>query len=305
MRKEEQEQQKIEKDSQYESRSRFLFRNGGLYRNEKVSGEEFSPGFYRFVELREGIAIHRFYIPEQDQYIDRSTEASAIQEDMLRFFRNKEYYRNMNMAFRRGALVYGPPGTGKTYSIIRTAKTCIQEFDALVFLVNSRKSLLENIAPIGYEFRNRATIFIFEEIAGANGKGRIDARFLNFLDGELSWENNYNVATTNYAGELPGNIVDRPGRFDMLIRMDEPSRAERKQFLDAYLGPEAYDEEDLDRMEGFSVAYLKEMALRTKLYDQSLKDVLGQMEDQKQKIKQAFDVRDNRMGFLNSDGRGE
>lgn len=296
MRREE-EQQKVELDPHYENNTRYLFQNGELNQIEAVTGNDVPSGFYRFSVPRDGVAMHRFYLPEQDRYIDRSTDASAIREDMLRFFRNKQLYRTMNMAYRRGALVYGPPGTGKTYSIIRTAQQCVEEFDALVFIVNDADRLLEAIAPLGYAFRNRPTIFIFEEIAGANGKGRIKSRFLSFLDGELSWDHNYNVATTNYAGKLPSNIVDRPGRFDMLIRMDEPTRKEQKRFLNEYLGEEAYDEEDLDRMEGYSIAYVKELAIRCQLYDRSIDEILDQFDQQKNRIQEAFQCTEN-VGFM-------
>ena len=277
----------------------YLF-NNGLYQLSEIDHESIPAGFYRFEidPTSRDIRLVDVSMPEQDRYVDTESEGLGIQEDMKLFFDNEDIYERMDLAHRRGALMYGPPGTGKTYSIIRAAKEAMDELNVLVFLVH-KDVKFDDLAKLRPYFRDRRTVFVFEEISqrADSHRRRTPADLLSFLDGELSWDRNYNIATTNYPGDLPGNLVDRPGRFDVLIEKDTPSAPERKRFLDAYLGKDDYPAQIVERLEGFSLAYIKEMVLRSELYDNSLDEIIDHFDDQKEKIKAAFDTRSENLGF--------
>jgi SpoVK/Ycf46/Vps4 family AAA+-type ATPase len=276
----------------------YVFRDG-LHKVSEIDHRDIPAGFYRF-EMNDqyNLQLVNVSMPDQDRYIEAGSSRLDIQEDMNRFFRNEDLYDEMDLAHRRGALLYGPPGTGKTYSIVRAARKAMEELNVLVFLLHQDVSF-DQLSKLRPYFQERRTVFLFEEVSRSAMKGgnRAPADLLSFLDGELSWDHNYNIATTNYPGDLPGNLVDRPGRFDVLIEMDHPGASERKRFLDAYLGEGEYPSGVVDRLKGFSLSYIKEMVLRSRLYDRSLVEIIDQFDHQKEQIKAAFDTASRDLGF--------
>jgi len=281
--------------------------NEGLYQQKEIDHASIPAGFYRFEKgpMGRNLQLVELTMPEQDRYIDTGTDRLDLERDIETFFSSDDLYDRMGVAHRRGALLYGPPGTGKTFSIIRAGRNLMEEFNVLVFLIH-KDVRFEDLSALRPYFRDRSTVFVFEEISGRalNHRRRAGSDLLGFLDGELSWEHNYNIATTNYPGDLPGNLVDRPGRFDVLIEMDVPDRSERKAFLDAYLGPDEAPSDLIDRLEGFSLSYIKEMVLRSRLYDRSLHEILERFDEQKERINAAFQDTSGIPGF-GEEGNGQ
>ena len=235
--------------------SRYLF-DDGLLEVSDVGGDAVPAGFYRIgFSNRNNSQLLPLSIPQQDEVIEPPEDEREIRRDMRLFFENEKLYRDMDIAYRRGALMYGPPGTGKSYSIIRSVREAIQNHNALAFVISNRFRF-EDVTDLRDELRDRNTIFIIEEISSPNRRGiQSLSDLLSFLDGEYSWDRNYNVATTNYPGDLPPNVIDRPGRFDKIIEMDHPSIEEREKFLQSYLGEDGFDYEILERLEGYSISY--------------------------------------------------
>ena len=67
---------------------------------------------------------------------------------------------------------------------------------------------------------------------------------------------------------LPENLASRPGRFDKLIKIDDPSDETRRLYLES-LGIKV-DKELLKDTKGFSIAYLREIFLSSKINDTSI-----------------------------------
>lgn len=286
----------------HDSDTSYMF-SDELYKVTEIDHTSIPPGFYRFQRHPQSRDLHLVDIsmPQQDRYIETGSDRLEIEEDMFRFFQSEALYEDLDLAHRRGSLLYGPPGTGKTYSIIRAARRAMEELDVLVFLLH-QDVRFDNLAKLRSYFSDRRTVFVFEEISRSAMTGhRASSDLLSFLDGELSWDRNYNIATTNYPGDLPGNLVDRPGRFDVLIEMGLPDASERRKFLNAYLDENAYSDRIVRRLDGFSLSYIKEMVLRSRLYDRPLIDIIDQFDEQKEKVKAAFDRTSEGLGFDPSD----
>jgi len=260
-------------------------------------------GVYRVVQERRGnYALENISLPDQDGAVHRESDVMKLEADLQTFLSSREIYRRMNQRYRRGALMYGPPGNGKTYQLLRVARRAVTNHDARVILLTQDTPSLNSLINFRPFLEDSLTMFIIEELTEysmTRGSG-----LLRFLDGEWSWNYSYTIATTNHPDKLPGNLVDRPGRFDLVIPMMDPDEQERRRFLKTFLGQETVKDEIVDRTDGFSIAYLKEMALRSKMYDCSLKEILRQFETQKERIEESFQKLSSRAGFVSSSQNG-
>lgn len=215
-----------------------------------------------------------------DQYIELNDDASKLYDDITTFFEQKdEVFSDQDQA-KRGTLLYGPPGNGKSMTIRKSVNDLIDNENALCFVMEPDKlSDFSDIDPFRQVLSNQNVIFLIEEITEF-GEGD---SLLEFLDGGLSWNNSYIVATTNYPEQLDANIMDRPGRFDQTVHVDHPNYENRKKFLN-----ELYDEpvtkEAINKSDGLSLAYLKEATVRAKLYDIELTTAIHEIKNQHQEF---------------------
>lgn len=253
-------------------------------------------GLYQFRETNYELVFSSETFPSQDDYVSLGNNAHRLEEDMRRFFGGKNVFRNMGMACHRGCLMYGPPGNGKTRSLLRAARQCAQAYDTLIFYVSSSlKNKFDEVGRFGDCFADRPTVLILEEVT--EHQQYQQAKLLSLLDGESTWKNNYTIATTNYPNELEENLVDRPGRFDLVLPVDPPDREDRRRYLAAQLGEQAVSEELIDATDGYSVAYLRELIVRSRLYEEPLEDAYRDLEDIRQRIDDAFKDPEDRPGF--------
>lgn len=252
------------------------------------------PGFYRANYIDHELMLDPIDQIAQDDYIDMELGVKELYDDMINFFDKKEVFDKYNMVRKRSSLLFGPPGTGKSFSAIHLCKKVIQEYDAIVILTPPKDTGFDSLTSGFREpLQDRTTIFMVEELTEAKGKKE---EILSFLDGENSWNNSYAIGTTNYPGKLDKNIVDRPGRFDKVIEVDEPDKQERKKYLES-VTDRTYTDKELAMTEGYSFSYLKELVLRMELEDKSLETVIEGFEELKREIDDAFQDREDTIGF--------
>ena len=214
----------------------------------------YDPGKIVPFELREENAINR-------------GDFDKMQEDLTNFLNKKEVYTKNGIFYKRGYLLYGEPGEGKT-TIIRQLVQGGPLKDALVFFVHQvpDNSFLDNLRK--YE-NGRLKVFVYEELTTLVPDQRSSQKLLGFLDGETSIDNAVVIATTNYAHDLPGNIVDRPSRFDYLHEVKAPNEGEVGQLIKNFTGttPEEIEVKDLI---GLSTAAIKEVCVVSLMRDISI-----------------------------------
>lgn len=123
-----------------------------------------------------------------------------------------------------GVLLYGPPGTGKT-TFIRNILTIYP--DAVKINYN-------DATPKVNWNDDQLKIFIIEELVTHTSSALV-AEMLDFMDGLTKLKNAIFIATTNYPENLPGNIVARPGRFDIVEKIGAPGEATKKALIESIL----------------------------------------------------------------------
>jgi SpoVK/Ycf46/Vps4 family AAA+-type ATPase len=120
---------------------------------------------------------------------------------------------------------------------------------------------------------------------------------LNLLDGVgmMFRLPTFIVATTNHPENLLESLADRPGRFDLMLKLEPPSSEERVNLLNFIakrdLTPEeviAISDKSLDK---FSIAHLEEIVVRSELHDKTYKQVIDELLDHQKKISKGFEER--------------
>lgn len=220
-----------------------------------------------------------------------------VVRDVLKDFEEFQVQENIYLqvggksAYRRGVLLYGPPGTGKT-SAINMIVDSLKNKDIVLFYISDSipSEFIENLKN-----DNRLKIFIFEELTQTIRENI--GFFLTFLDGENSLYNSYTIATTNYPEQLPGNIVNRPGRFDKLFRIDKIPEKDRKIYLEHFL-KRSISEQELTSTTKYSMAFLRELVLMILKNRYSFDDAITALDKHKQTVKNEFKSEVREIGFI-------
>ena len=134
---------------------------------------------------------------------------------------------------------------------------------------------------------DRLKVIVFEEMLTVVSSDKRLEKVLDFLDGEQSLNYMLVLATTNYPERLPGNIVDRPGRFDELYKFGHPKKDDLKNILNHYLGREATPEE-VKATEGLSSAAIQQACILAKRKDISLDQATAVFKKRSELVKKDF-----------------
>jgi hypothetical protein len=209
----------------------------------------------------------------------------VIKDDLSSFIEAEETYGEIGIQYRRGLLMYGPPGEGKT-TIIRQIAAEVLPDDAVTIFTREvpTRTFLEHMKH--YE-SPRIKVFVFEELAATvNNPYNSTEELLDFLDGESSPNKSVIIGTTNYPRALPMNIVDRPSRFDLLIKVGAPSGHEISDIAAHYLGGKVPAQVEIDALDGLSTAAIKEACI---LHRKSKKSLVKAAEELRKRHKLAKD----------------
>lgn len=249
---------------------------GGYYRFMK--GSYSTPERLKAAQVRQG----------EDPVVMSEGVFQSVRHDITRFAESRPLYEQVGAHYHMGILMYGPPGNGKSTLIRQVLGDLPVLKDAIKITCSSElpsPSFLESLSSLP-----ALKILIFEELYWAiKEEGKL-TRMLNFLDGEDSVSGAIVLATTNCPELLPGNIVDRPSRFDKLYRFGSPNGAERAALLTKILSrPPTNGEVHATR--GFSAAYVREAAIKSVIDKISVEQASQELRARMREIKKDFSQR--------------
>ncbi len=170
---------------------------------------------------------------------------------------------------KKGILLVGPPGNGKTMigKVLATSTDCtfiwVPYHDPRVddFTYKDIFQMARDLSP---------TIVFMEDIASQGGLDRRSTvsrdlgELLNMLDGIEENSKVVTIATENYPDLLDAALRNRPGRFDVIIKLTNPEEDQRQALLERFL-PELDKgriKELAKQTKGFSNAHLRELTTR-------------------------------------------
>jgi ATPase family associated with various cellular activities (AAA) len=196
---------------------------------------------------------------------------SKIISEIDHFWSIGDTFAKYNILHRRGYLLYGPPGSGKTAITEQIVDATIKA-GGVAFLCNHPEHLSGGLAWFRKYEPNRKIVCIFEDIDAIINNFSEDT-LLSCLDGENQVNHVLNVATTNYPEELDRRIINRPRRFDQIIKIGYPERNLRQNYFltKLNLSPDEV-EKWVEASEGFSFAACTDLLINVKCFGHTLAD---------------------------------
>ena len=258
---------------------------GGIYNHEGYDDSNNLPERLESFDLR------------SDKFLELGGMHSTVLDAINSFLSSEQIYRDTGCIYKTGILMYGPQGEGKSAVLRHVMKTAFPE-DAIIMFC-TRIPSDQFLRKMKETLPDRLKVFVFEEIVSMAGNDRQVERILTFLDGENSLDKSMSFATTNFPEKLPSNIVDRPGRFDDVIKFDHPKGNDVKKLAEFFLGREVTAEE-VDSCKGASTAMIQQACIFSKRKKTTVSQALKEFKRRSELAKNDF-AEQKRMGLIQDD----
>lgn len=164
---------------------------------------------------------------------------TSLLQNTVDLILRREEYRRWGIPLTRGIILHGPPGNGK--SMIGRA---LAGMNLATFVHGNPEKLSE--LGVGHLFRMARRLspaFVFLEdidFLGGQDQRRFGsprfAELLVQLDGLDRNDGLIIIATTNNLEAIDPAIRERPSRFDVVIRIDNPDSNARRQIIQRQIG---------------------------------------------------------------------
>jgi mitochondrial chaperone BCS1 len=164
--------------------------------------------------------------------IDAATERELF-DDLDRFLKSRDLYRQRGIPWRRGYLLYGPPGTGKSSLIQAIASYYGRQLVSLSLTDMDDSALLRAWSEI-----TATSVIALEDIdsvfEGRRPLGELSfSALLNTLDGAGAVEGSISILTTNHRERLDPALI-RPGRCDREFELGYLSAASCAKMFECF-----------------------------------------------------------------------
>lgn len=284
-------------------------------RSEEDKKYEIKPGIFTLAETVSGLTLVKMELKNRELLSTIDNTSQIINEARV-FFKKLHVYERLKRPKKRGVLLFSKPGMGKTSAIESFCSDFVKEDPGTVVVVWPTSDIEADsvcrFLTTRSEYNADCTrlVLIIEDIGGnerdgEGGRSAVDSGLLNLLDGVgvTFVKPTFIVATTNHPENLLESLADRPGRFDLMIKL-EPPKLEEKQALLAFISKRDLTQEEKDCLatkgaENFSIAHLEEIAVRSELHDKTYKQVVDELVAHSIRFKKNFEEKKGALG-LNS-----
>ena len=219
------------------------------FRHNDVENEYYSsyPGSHRILRPQE----KELFVP---------VSLRSIYDEFIKFPKQKDLYLSRGIKHKRSYFLAGPPGNGKS-TFIRMLMANSEEYNEVISVqplpqTRDYESLFNNII----KNRSKPLFLILEEFSRQVDESNI-AFILNALDGldQDSYSGMFIIATDNHPEKLDAALINRPGRFDRVIWLDNPSNDEVDIFVSKMNEKSGIKDIDNRSLYGLSYAEIKEV----------------------------------------------
>jgi ATP-dependent 26S proteasome regulatory subunit len=251
---------------------------------------------------------------KQRNLLETITNTAKILGEAKKFFARLDVYERLQRPKKRGVLLYSNPGMGKTSAIERVCLKLIEEDAGTVVIVWPTSEIeadkIVKMLSTNSKYDEKCTrlVLIIEDIGGGereshHSNAAVDSGLLNLLDGVgvVFRLPTFIIATTNHPENLLASLADRPGRFDLMMKLLPPSHTEKIELM-KFICKRELTQAEIDCLgtkgtEDFSVAHLEEIAVRAELDDKTHAEVIKEMMDHQTLFLRDFEEKDKTMGM--------
>ena len=256
----------------------------------KKSDEDYANKFFDYLEKL--IKENNFYknsqitpnleflniknITWKDIFIEEEVK-NKITCNIISFFEKDEIYKKNGISSKCGLILEGPPGTGKTLIGQILANT----LEKITFILVTPRSLISS-----YDVKN--TFFLARELSPSivfvedadlycidrslSQGNSVLGEIMNQLDGVEPLEGVVTIFTSNDPSVLEKALIDRPGRFDERVIIDNPKKHLIIKMIKKFLSIPSYDKnlieeisEDCEKLK-LSGAHIKRLCDLSTIY---------------------------------------
>jgi SpoVK/Ycf46/Vps4 family AAA+-type ATPase len=262
------------------------------------------PGIFMLEQTSVGVKLRTLELRDRE-LLSSVTSTERITKEAKLFYSKLHIYEKLKRMKKRSVLIYSSPGMGKSSAIAKICNEFVKEDPGTVVMVWPTSAIdadtISHFLSVNSEYDSKCTrlIFIMEDIGGTerenNGMAApVDSGLLNLLDGvgvTFSLPT-FIVATTNHPENLLASLADRPGRFDLMMKLDPPTYQE-KLALTAFIAKRDLTEEEKEalnnpKIKDFSIAHLEEIVVRSMLHDKTMGEVIKEMVEHTEKFNKGF-----------------
>ena len=199
--------------------------------------------------------------------LDKYTQKN-LKTNLMNLLDNVEVYEKNNLPLKRGLIISGEPGTGKSLLGKILCHNCDWTFMWVTpkhfHDVGSVTSIMKTARMLGPTILFLEDIDLYGQHRDQNALSALLGELMNQLDGIE--DNNYvvTIATTNNQDALEKALLNRPGRFDKVIKFNSPTSKCREKMFKTFIGDLRLDkdvdfEELVDRTDRLTGAQVKEV----------------------------------------------
>lgn len=274
---------------------------------------EIEPGSFVLAKTSAGIQLKKLEFKSR-ALLETATNTARIMKEANTFFSRLSVYEKLGRPKKRGVLLFSSPGMGKTSAIEKVCSDLMKEDKGTVVMVWPTSEIdaddIVKLLSTNSKYTAECTrlVLIIEDIGGGEreshrSQSAVDSGLLNLLDGVgvVFRLPTFIIATTNHPENLLASLADRPGRFDLMLKLQPPSHQEKIALMKFICKRELTPEEEaclgLPGAKDFSIAHLEEIAVRAELHDKTYAEVVKELIDHKELFKRDFEERDRSIGM--------
>lgn len=260
--------------------------------------KELPPGQYLInISERKGLYFSRKTVNLDSLLVLPDSNSDKVLKSIANFWTRESKFREHGFLWKRGIMLYGPPGSGKTSTVQQISKLIVDSggisvYSTVPHIDAEGLRLMRNIEP------RRPIVVMIEDIdAVINRHG--EAALLAMLDGELQIDNVVFIATTNYPELLDKRFVNRPSRFDEIIKIGMPSAVARQVYIEKKNPNLSAREvaEWVDSTTGFSIAHLRELIVAVECLGNAFVDAVERLRKMNDIPVSSKDADERKFGF--------
>jgi ATP-dependent 26S proteasome regulatory subunit len=282
-------------------------------KSEEEAKYEVKPGVFIMLETPGGLRLSKMELRERNLLESAVSTARILKEAEL-FFSKLDVYERLGRPKKRGVLLYSKPGMGKSSAVEKFCSKAIAEEPGTVVMTWPTSAIsaddVSSFLSISSEYTKecKRLILIIEDIGGGErdgnrGRSEVDSGLLNLLDGVgmVFKIPTFIIATTNHPENLLESLANRPGRFDLMMKLAPPSHKEKIELMGFIckrgLSPDEIDCLGKKGTEDFSIAHLEEIAIRAELHDKTYMQVVDELIEHSNVFKRDFEDRSKNVGI--------